>query len=100
MKKGSLIVILLVLALFCFIAMAVGGFFGWRWYKHRASSIEPPAVTATEEAPAQPTEPEQAIPEPQAPAEEQTPAVEPQAEPYTPPQPETAPAPPPSAPAR
>jgi len=74
MKKGLLVAVIAVLLLFCLLAVAVGGFFGYRWYKGRAA-----AEQARMEESALP-------PEPQAEArqEEPLPSTEERAEPPAP----------------
>ena len=104
-NKGLLIAIVLVLLLFCLVAIGVGGFFGYKWYKGRAAAAEQSLLTeetpqetpwsteSTEPAPADepaPTEPE--------PLEEVRPS-EPEPSPYRAPAPvQPKPKPRPSAP--
>jgi cytoskeletal protein RodZ len=88
-SKGLLVVIVLVLLFFCLIAIGVGGFFGYKWYKGRAAAAE--QTQLTEETPQQ--EPWASESTEPAPTEEPAPSEpEPQEE-ARPAEPEPAPAP-------
>ncbi len=83
MKKGLLIILLLVLVLFCLIAIGVGGFFGYRYWQHKkaaevssfaAQPSEPPAAEQPSEPGTPPAaEPESAQPSEMPPAEATSP---------------------------
>lgn len=77
MKKGLLVAVIAVLLLFCLLAVLVGGFFGYRWYKGRAAAEE---ARMEEPAPSLPPLEESRPEEPSSPSEERAepPAPEPQ----------------------
>jgi len=68
MKKTVLIIVLAVLVLFCLISIAVGGFFGWRFYqKHRMTQA---SIKTTVEKQLSETVPNQEENEPQVQSEQ------------------------------
>jgi len=68
MKKTVLIIVLAVLVLFCLISIAVGGFFGWRFYqKHKLTQA---SIKTTVEKQLSETVPNQEENEPQAQSEQ------------------------------
>ncbi|MGA9753109.1 MAG: hypothetical protein WBS54_15105 [Acidobacteriota bacterium] len=109
MKKGLLIILLLVLVLFCLIAIGVGGFFGYRYWQHKkaaevssfaAQPSEPPAAEQPSEPGTPPAaEPESAQPSEMPPAESTSPEGAPSSTEAQPPA-ESAPAPAPEQPTR
>ena len=111
MKKVVLIVVLLVLVLFCLIAIGVGGFFGYRYWQHKraaevssfaAQPSEPPASEQPSEPGTPPAEePQSAQPSEMPPSESTSPAGEPSGTETQPPaEPAPAPAPAPEQPSR
>lgn len=87
MKKGLLVAVLAVLVLFCLLAVGLGGFFGYRWYKGRAVTEE-----ARMEETVLPAQPQEEVQEEEPGPSETQWAEPPTAEPMEGPKEETVPA--------
>ncbi len=118
MKKGLLVAVIAVLLLFCLLAVGLGGFFGYRWYKGRAGTEqarmnepalpaepqgeergEEPAPSWEERAEPPAPEPQEGVQEEAAPARPERPAEAPARPRTRPATAETAPSAPPPPPA-